>query len=89
MENVIKNFFDKVAPSWDERETLPIEYKEKLIDELDIYEHDDILDVACGTGVVTNLLHKHSKSPVTAIDISSNMIEIAKDKYKENKDDYI
>lgn len=89
MENVIKIFFDKVAPSWDERETLSIEYKEKLIDELDIHEYDDILDVACGTGVVTNLLHEHSKSPVTAIDISSNMIEIAKEKYKEYKDDYI
>ena len=79
--NEIENFFDNVAPSWDEHENCPIETKLSLLRESDIKEGDLVLDVTCGTGVVTGLIHSLTNNKVIGIDISSKMIELAKKKY--------
>ncbi len=78
----IKQFFDKLAPKWDSLEIIKDEHIIELFDQIGIKEGDKIIDVGCGTGRVTYLLHSFSKSNVIGIDISSNMIEIAKEKYK-------
>ena len=44
-----------------------------------------ILDVATGTGDVAVMAAKYTKAKITAIDISENMLEIAKKKIKKYK----
>lgn len=82
MSNEVKDFFDSIAPSWDSMEEKSPEFIQSLIQEIKIKPGDHILDVACGTGVVTGHLHQASNSPVKAIDLSPKMIEIAKQKYR-------
>ncbi len=79
--NDIENFFDDVASSWDERENCPSETKLSLLNETGIKKGDLVLDVACGTGVVTGLIHSLTDNKVIGIDLSSKMIELAKRKY--------
>lgn len=84
MNNEIENFFDEVAPSWDEHENCLDETKLSLLKEAEIDKGDLVLDVACGTGVVTGLIHSLSDAEVVGIDLSSKMIEIAKRKYESD-----
>jgi ubiquinone/menaquinone biosynthesis C-methylase UbiE len=48
-----------------------------------IEPQDRILDVACGTGEYERLLlERNSKQQITGIDISENMLNVAKEKYQ-------
>ena len=85
MKNVIQDFFDKRAAKWDEEETCPIERKKALLDRLGIKRGDKVIDIACGTGVITGLLHEITGENVLAVDLSEKMTEIARKKYKDNK----
>lgn len=83
----IESFFDNLAPTWDnaqDREDL----KFALIDQLELKEGDRVLDLACGTGVVTSKIQSITKTKVTALDISKNMIEIAKSKCQNPEIDF-
>lgn len=82
--NNIEKFFDDVASTWDDKESHSVEEKINLLDKVGIKKSDDVLDLACGTGVITGLLHQYSDNLITGIDISSNMINIAKNKYKND-----
>lgn len=77
----IKQFFDNLAPKWDSLEIIKDEHIIDLFKEIGINKGDKILDVGCGTGRVTYLLHAFSQTDVIGIDISSKMIELAKEKY--------
>ncbi len=47
------------------------------------YENPKILDLGAGTGILTELLHQqYPTSEITLMDLSHNMLEIAKDKFK-------
>lgn len=81
----IEIFFDKLAPRWDAMEIKKDEDILPLLEEIGIKQGDKILDVGCGTGRITSLLHSFSEGSITAIDISSKMIDIAKEKYKEEE----
>lgn len=81
----IEQFFDNLAPKWDGMEIKKDEDILPLLQEIGIKEGDEILDLGCGTGRITSLLHSLSNGNVLGIDISSNMIDIAKKKY-EGKD---
>ncbi|MBO4535204.1 MAG: class I SAM-dependent methyltransferase, partial [Clostridia bacterium] len=70
-------------PSWDQGETCSDSRKRALLAGLGIRQGDRVLDVACGTGVVTALLHELTQSPVVGVDISPKMIEIARGKYAD------
>lgn len=80
----IKQFFDNLAPKWDSLEIIKDEHIIDLFKQIGINKSDKILDAGCGTGRVTYLLHSFSEADVVGIDISSNMIEIAKEKYKND-----
>ncbi len=82
--NKVEEFFDKVAPTWDEAQNCPKEKITHLLDQINIKKGDKILDVACGTGIITNLLYEYSKEKVLGIDISNEMIRRANEKYKDN-----
>lgn len=81
--NKVEEFFDQLASNWDQGETHTIEEKRTLLDFVGIEEGNKVLDVACGTGVITGLIESYSKTKVLGIDISANMIDIAKEKYKD------
>lgn len=85
MDNRVETFFDSLACTWDKSETCPREFKLSLLNELGIAKGDKVLDLACGTGVVTGLIHELSDTEVVGVDISNNMIEIAKEKYKDEE----
>ena len=86
MPNPIRDFFDSLAPKWDSRATDNLSTLETIFKRIGITHGERILDLACGTGVVTGLLHQLSKAPVHGIDLSPKMIEIAKAKYADEKD---
>lgn len=86
MKDEIEEFFDELAPSWDKRNTTTNEQLESLLDLIPLKVNMNVLDVACGTGILTGLLFKRTQRKVIGIDLSKNMIDIAVEKYKDNKD---
>ena len=75
----VAEYFDQIASNWDNA-CQHGEVLDRLISSLAINEDDKVLDVACGTGVISQKLYEKSKTEVDAIDISSEMIKIAKAK---------
>jgi 2-polyprenyl-3-methyl-5-hydroxy-6-metoxy-1,4-benzoquinol methylase len=80
--NEIKDFFDGIAPQWDAHENTSDERILSLLQRIGIKKGDAVLDVACGTGRITSLLHDLSGADVLGVDISDQMIAIAKKKYE-------
>lgn len=75
------NFFNKLAPQWDEDMVRDDEIIRIILDNAKVCEGKEILDVACGTGVlIPDYLSRNVKS-VTAIDISPEMVKIAQKKF--------
>ncbi len=74
-------FFDKCAPSWDAELIKSDEKINKILDNAQIGENQDILDVACGTGVLFDYYLQRQVASVTGIDISPEMAKIAAEKY--------
>ena len=85
MVNAIEQFFDEQAKTWDDIECHTDEEKKNLLNQLNLKENDKVIDIACGTGVITRLIHQYTKSNVLGIDISNNMILKAKDKSAHRK----
>ncbi len=76
-------FFNSVASNWDNMINVD-EYKiNHLLSKLDIKNGDFILDVGTGTGVLIPFLSKlNPNGHIKAVDISCNMLEVAKNKFK-------
>ena len=74
-------FFDRAAPSWDADMIKNDVIMEKILDNAEINEGQDILDVACGTGVMFPYYLQRGVASVTGIDISPEMSKIASGKY--------
>ena len=82
-QNVI-DFFDRVAPTWDADLIKSDMIIGKILDNVEIEAGQDILDVACGTGVMFDYYLQRDVNSVTAIDISPEMAKIAAAKYADN-----
>lgn len=76
-------FFDKYAPYWDKNQVRNEDIISSIMTLADIRAGIDVLDVACGTGVLLGDYLKRNVKSVTAIDISPKMAEIARSKYPE------
>lgn len=74
-------FFDRCAPSWDAEMVKSDEIIGKILDNAEVTEGLDILDVACGTGVMIPYYLERNAASVTAIDISPEMAKIAAEKF--------
>ena len=85
----VKKFFDDRAEDWDSYCPKSQEELELLLNDIDIKQGDKVLDLACGTGVITNILFDKSQTDLYAIDLSSKMIDVAKSKYKNAKIHFI
>lgn len=75
------DFFDHCAPSWDAEMVKNDAVIGKILDNAEIGADMDILDVACGTGVLFDYYLERKVSTVTGIDIAPEMARIAAGKY--------
>ena len=79
-ESVI-DFFNKLAPSWDAGMIKDDFIIKTILDNAEVKENNEVLDVACGTGVLIPYYKERKVKSITGIDISQNMIDIAKSKF--------
>ena len=79
----IIEFFDRCAPTWD-AEMIKSDVKiGRILDNAEVGAGMDILDVACGTGVMFDYYLQRDVASVTGIDISPEMARIAAEKYAD------
>lgn len=83
------SFFDRLAPEWDANMVTNDNVINIILDNAGVKCGRDVLDVACGTGVLFLYYMSRNIGSLTAIDISPKMIEIAKEKYKNTDIDII
>ena len=74
-------FFDRCAPSWDAEMIKSDKKINTILDNAEVGADMDVLDVACGTGVMFDYYLERGVSSVTGIDISPEMAKIAAEKY--------
>ena len=77
----IIEFFDRCAATWDAEMIKSDGIIGKILDNAEVGENMDILDVACGTGVMFDYYLQRGVASVTGIDISPEMAKIATEKY--------
>ena len=79
----IADFFDRCAPWWDNDMIRNEVIITTILDNAGIKGGMDVLDVACGTGVLFPDYLKRGVASVTGIDISPEMAKIAASKFPE------
>ena len=79
----IIEFFDRLAPQWDAEMIRDDGIIDTILDNACVAEGKDVLDVACGTGVLIPDYLKRNVASITAIDISPKMAEIARAKFPQ------
>ena len=77
-------FFDRCASSWDAEMIKNDTIIGRILDHAEVGPDMDILDVACGTGVMFDYYLQRDVASVTGIDISPEMAKIAAAKYEDN-----
>ena len=76
-------FLDSNSINWDYTKIMDICKISYILDRFSIKENDKILDVGTGTGMLIPFVHQHNpKGNIKGVDKSINMIEIAKEKFK-------
>lgn len=81
----IIDFFDRYAPQWDADMIRSDEVIGKILDGAKVKAGKTVLDVACGTGVLIPDYLKRGVAAVTGVDISPEMIRIARGKFQGEK----
>lgn len=81
----IAEYFDKMAPQWDADMIRSDEIIGIILDNAEVGEGSNVLDVACGTGVLMPDYLKRNVAHVTGIDISQEMIRIASAKFSSDR----
>ena len=76
-------FFDRLAPDWDAEMIRSDAIINTILDNAAVTEGKDVLDVACGTGVLMPDYLKRKVASVAGIDISPKMAEIARAKFPQ------
>ena len=85
IETAVRDEYNKLAPIYDRRWHNYISKSLSFLQNwVDIPPEASILDVACGTGEFAKLLlEKNPQQQITGVDISEEMLEIAKDKLRD------
>ena len=76
-------FFDRCAPTWDAEMIKNDGIIGKILDNAEVGAGMDVLDVACGTGVMFDYYLSRGVSSVVGIDIAPEMAKIAKEKFAD------
>ena len=79
----IIEFFDRLAPDWDNNLIHDDSKINAILDYADIVKGVSVLDVACGTGVLIPDYLARNVENVTAVDISPKMIIAARKKFRD------
>lgn len=74
-------FFDRYAAQWDADQIPKDAIINRILDNANIGENLDVLDVACGTGVLFPFYLERKVRSVTGIDISHEMAKLAAQKH--------
>lgn len=82
-KEIIKDFFNDLAPRWDNEPIADKEIIDTILDNAGINENISVLDVACGTGVLFPFYLQRNVKSITAIDLSPQMVKIAKSKFPQ------
>ncbi len=77
-------FFDRLAPGWDAGMVRREAIINEILDNAGVQKGDDVLDVACGTGVLIPDYLARGAASVTAVDLSENMVSIAREKFQSD-----
>ncbi|MFZ3168847.1 MAG: hypothetical protein WA130_14630 [Candidatus Methanoperedens sp.] len=75
------NTFDRISGKYREKSLVQQKAAVKLFDLLKIGGSDDIIDIACGPGHITNWLSKPTNGKVTGIDISELVTMVWQDHF--------
>lgn len=81
----IIEFFNSCAPSWDEEMIRDDRIIDKILENAKVTAGKDVLDVACGTGVLIPDYLKRNVASVIAIDISPEMVKITQEKFAQDE----
>jgi len=76
-------FFDRYAPQWDADMIIDDQIVSLILDNASVSKDKHCLDVACGTGVLTPYYLDRKVASLTGVDISPEMIRIAKNKFTQ------
>jgi len=84
----VKYIFNDISKSYDFLNHflsggIDIIWRNKFIKSLKFISNDKVLDVATGTGDIAFSIRKKYKSKVIGLDLSANMLEVAKEKSKK------
>ena len=78
-------FFDRLAPDWDAEMVRSDAVIQMILDRAAVTAGKDVLDVACGTGVLIPDYLARDVASVTAVDISPKMAAIARAKFPQDR----
>ena len=79
----IMHFFDRLAPQWDADMIRSDEIISTILDGAGVKPGVRVLDVACGTGVLIPDYLARDAAAVTGVDISREMVKIAREKFPQ------
>ncbi len=82
-KNTVIDFFDRCAPWWDADIVRNEAVIAKILDNARVSAGMDVLDVACGTGVLFPDYFARGVGSLTAIDISPEMAKRAQEKFPQ------
>lgn len=74
-------FFNRCAPTWDAEQVPRDAVIKKILDNARISQGLDVLDVACGTGILFPFYLERGVAGVTGVDISPEMAALASKKF--------
>lgn len=79
----VTEFFDRLAPTWDEGSVNSDAVIARILDSAGVTAGVDVLDIACGTGVLIPYYLARGAKRVTGADISEKMLEEARKKFPD------
>ena len=78
-------FFDRMAPQWDADMIRSDDVIAAILDGAQVRPGISVLDVACGTGVLFPDYLARGVASLTAVDISPEMVKIARQKFPQEQ----
>ena len=75
--------FDNISQQYKEKSLVQQKAAIKLLDLLEIKENDNVIDVGCGPGHITNIIKEITRGRIIGVDISEGMIRQARTSYPD------
>lgn len=89
MNNIVADFFDSMAASWDVKNNIDESIINTILDYAGVAGGMTVLDAGCGTGVLIPFFLERGVKSVTAVDISKEMTDIGKLKFPQKNVSFV